>query len=1064
MLRTFGRGPEGPRDIGGDHEATACPAGNRSDGGLAPRSHSYRIGQPKAEAGPTVFVGELTHEQLKQLSDLGLDRSDLQARPGASKGTTSVEVVLSRRQAAKLNGLGLKLEEKKVGGDTVSARLNSKSASGYTVFRSYSEDGGIRDELVALARQYPKLTKLVPIGQTVQGQNILAMKVKNAAQIQDGSRPAVLYSSTQHAREWITTEMNRRLLHYYLERYATDAAIQRVVDKTELWFVLVANPDGYDYTFTDGNRLWRKNLRDNDGDGVITGLDGVDPNRNFPYRWGYDNEGSSPSFGSETYRGTAPASEPETRALDGLMRRVRFALQINYHSAAELLLYGVGWQVATPTPDDLLYETLAGDDANPAVPGYDPDISAELYTTNGETTEHAHNRYGTLAFTPEMSTCETASDVDPDDAFEQEDCESVFNFPDSEALIQAEFEKNIPFAVAVARSAKDPDDPESVVGRTAPDFQVDSFDVSYGDPQTVAVTARRDLRDLAMLYSINGQPASRVEVREWRGGERYGDEGDRYYAEFRGVVRGAKPGDSVKVWFTGDRPGKGKRTSESFTYRLSEDTQHTVLVLANEDYEGVNPDYPPSVTAPKYEDTYVAALEAEGLNASVWDVSRQGVPHHLGVLGHFKGVVWYLGDNRLTQDPEDELTQIGQPAGARRRGRRAAAVPNPVRARLPQRAAAILSTRARRRATSGMLGSTIGGIYYGLDGSPSSDCVVTQDLFSDCLLLADDFYQYYLGAFSRSTATSPQEFRGVGALSGAAATFGGPAVDDNPLNEAGTFTVTSDLLPADQFPQFASKAAGEYRPSGGPFDPVEGSWYVAGAHVNDAYMRLARTIDLTNVTAGQTPELQAKLSFDTEPGYDNVIVEAHPVGSEDWTTLPETGGLTSTEVPTECEVGFLLEEHPFLLHYLTPGGDACTATGTTGQWNAMTANSDGWQQATFDLSAYAGQQAEVSISYVTDPASGGVGAFIDDTQVLVGGVARDQRRLRNRFGAWSVIGPPAGSPPAGGDFRRAPGLFFSAVTIEDSVLFGFGVEQIESPTERAAVLGKAMGHLLPSTG
>ena len=190
------------------------------------------------------------------------------------------------------------------------------------------------------------------------------------------------------------------------------------------------------------------------------------------------------------------------------MRKIRFEFQINYHSAAELLLYGVGWQVATPTPDDLLYETLAGDDANPAVPGYDPDISAELYTTNGETTEHAHNRYGTLAFTPEMSTCETASEVDPDDAFEPEDCESVFNFPDSEALIQAEFEKNIPFAVAVARSAKDPDDPVSVVGRTAPDFQVDSFDVSYGDPQTVAVTARRDLRDLAMHYSINGQPAS----------------------------------------------------------------------------------------------------------------------------------------------------------------------------------------------------------------------------------------------------------------------------------------------------------------------------------------------------------------------------------------------------------------------------------------------------------------------------------------------------------------------------------------------------------------------------
>ena len=212
--------------------------------------------KPKPEAGPTVYVGELTPEQLKQLSDLGLDRSDISARQGATKDTTSVEVVLQRRQAAKLNSLGLKLKEKEVGGTTVSKRLNNKAASGYTVFRSYSEDGGIRDELIALARQYPKLTKLVSIGKTVNGQKILAIKVtKNASQVEDGSRPSVLYSSTQHAREWITTEMNRRLLHYYLEKYATNAAIQRVVDKTELWFVPVANPDGYDYTFTEGNPL-----------------------------------------------------------------------------------------------------------------------------------------------------------------------------------------------------------------------------------------------------------------------------------------------------------------------------------------------------------------------------------------------------------------------------------------------------------------------------------------------------------------------------------------------------------------------------------------------------------------------------------------------------------------------------------------------------------------------------------------------------------------------------------------------------------------------------------------
>ena len=76
--------------------------------------------------------------------------------------------------------------------------------------------------------------------------------------------------------------------------------------------------------------MWRKNLRDNNGDGVITPIDGVDPNRNFPTKWGYDNEGSSPNFGSDLL-GRRPGSEPETLALDGLMDRIGFRFQVNYH-------------------------------------------------------------------------------------------------------------------------------------------------------------------------------------------------------------------------------------------------------------------------------------------------------------------------------------------------------------------------------------------------------------------------------------------------------------------------------------------------------------------------------------------------------------------------------------------------------------------------------------------------------------------------------------------------------------------------------------------------------------
>jgi len=335
-----------------------------------------------------VYVGRVDAEGLEKLKQAGLDHEDIATGKGRD-GEVRVEVVMSGVQAEKLATEGVDLAVKRINGKKASQVAAEQNSAGYEGFRSYGEDGGIADELRETAAANPKITKLVPFGETVQGQEILALKLtKQAGKVRDGSRPAVMYLGAQHAREWITPEMVRRLMHHYIDNYGSDAQITRLVNTTELWFVPVANPDGYDFTFADGNRLWRKNLADNDDDGSITGGDGVDLNRNYATKWGWDNEGSSPQPSSQTYRGSGPNSEPESEALDALFERVGFEHFINYHSAAELLLYGIGWQVNTPSPDDVILEQMAGTDENPAVPGYDPDISAELYTTNGDTDTH----------------------------------------------------------------------------------------------------------------------------------------------------------------------------------------------------------------------------------------------------------------------------------------------------------------------------------------------------------------------------------------------------------------------------------------------------------------------------------------------------------------------------------------------------------------------------------------------------------------------------------------------------------------------------------------------------
>lgn len=196
--------------------------------------------------------------------------------------------------------------------------------------------------------------------------------------------------------------------------------------------------------------------------------------------------------------------------------------------------------------------------------------------------------------------------------------------------------------------------------------------------------------------------------------------------------------------------------------------------------------------------------------------------------------------------------------------------------------------------------------------------------------------------------------------------------------------------------------------------PRTGQQYALSLRVDTdepSYKRLARTVSV--------PAAGADLSFwinrNTEPGWDHVFVEAHTVGQDNWTTLPDVNGHTSQDTGPVCP--FWLDLHPFLTHYQTAQADGtCTPTGSSGSWWGASGSSNGYEQWKVDLSAYAGASVEVSITYASDDLVQLPGVVVDDVVVSTGEGTTSFEADADPFDGWSVPGPPAGSAPNPNDW------------------------------------------------
>ena len=216
------------------------------------------------------------------------------------------------------------------------------------------------EEMRLIAERYPEITRLIDIGdswektQGMADRDIWAIKISNNPDLEEDDEPDVLIVGCHHARELISVEIPLAIVRALTDKYPADARIKYLVDNREVWIIPMLNPDGHVYV-EEVNSTWRKNRNTNGNSNSL--YQGVDLNRNYGFKWGYDNTGSSPQAKSETYRGTAPFSEPETQAIKDLMEEHDFALGLSYHSYGNSFLFPWGY-IDEDTEDNTVFERL----------------------------------------------------------------------------------------------------------------------------------------------------------------------------------------------------------------------------------------------------------------------------------------------------------------------------------------------------------------------------------------------------------------------------------------------------------------------------------------------------------------------------------------------------------------------------------------------------------------------------------------------------------------------------------------------------------------------------------
>ncbi|RPI13267.1 MAG: T9SS C-terminal target domain-containing protein [Ignavibacteriae bacterium] len=262
-------------------------------------------------------------------------------------------------------------------------------------FYTYTE---VVQKLDSMRLLYPNLiTAKMDKGTTYEGRKMWAVKISDNPDVNESAiEPAIYFDALHHAREPQSMASLMYYMYWLLENYNSNPEVAHLLNNREIFIIPVVNPDGYvrnQTTNPNGGGSWRKNRT------PYGGYFGVDLNRNYSYKWGYDNIGSSGNPSSDTYRGPSAASEAETQAVQTLMQQISPKIGFSMHSVAGRYLNPYGYTDSSVSYD--IYADFTSDFASENNYTYGTVFQMLDYYSNGTTRDYMHS-IGGYCWTPEV--------------------------------------------------------------------------------------------------------------------------------------------------------------------------------------------------------------------------------------------------------------------------------------------------------------------------------------------------------------------------------------------------------------------------------------------------------------------------------------------------------------------------------------------------------------------------------------------------------------------------------------------------------------------------------------